>query len=1060
MRIATLDLLAYGPFRGLSLDLEAPGLHVVYGRNEAGKSTTLRAITGLLYGIERTTRDAHVHKPAELRIGGVLVGADGARIAVVRRKGNANTLLDERGQPVAEDVMTRLLRGISEETFRHAFGLDHDALRRGAEALLAGRGDLGESLFDASVGGGGDVQRLLERLEKEADDIYRPRAQSLPLNEAIKAFTEAQKAIKEKQSLPEAFVTQETRLAELRAELASRATRKKELAAQRSRLEAARQRVPLDRRRAHLAAQRAELGAIPSHVARLLALRERSGAYEVNTRAQNDLTAELELLRDRLATARDRAGLPAEGGDGAPRLDAKGEARLLRLVADRDATSASLRTLGAELERARRELARAREVASGSAPDDTTALVRALANARRLGDVEARLVAAEGKLAKKRRDVEARAASAGLGTASLHTLPSCRLPSIETIDALAARATEADRAEARATDKVAELDAQVLSLAQQIASLAGDFAPPDLDALRAARKIRDDAFTKLRMETAAGGDARSRVALETEVERAVRAVDDVADRMIREADRVTSLARLRSAYATATEQLDEKRADAGAARAARSRIDGDLAAAFAASGLGDDVVPKTIAEARALVVKLAALALQLGELGELGDEVAELGARVATSRTELVAALGSSSASGESVAALVEAGAARLEAADAHRRELLQAGETARRLEETVAEREATIAREEAALADVVLRIGEIALPLGVAADASTDEATRALEALRDLQRALEKRAEVAAKAEAAAREARGFEEEIARLTRDLAPDLAGLSARDAATELVARATRAEAVVRDLDAVEARLGELGETELPEDVVALAADEDAASRAAEELDAELGEVENALERAKREVVSVELGLAQMRSDSLAADEASRAEEALARVRAHVERYCRAKVAAKILAQEIDRYREENQGPLLSRASSLFAELTLGAYAGIRAGFDDKDKACLLPLRSDGTEVRVDGLSEGTRDQLYLSLRLSSLERHADVAGPMPLVLDDVLIQLDDERARAALVVLAGLAQRMQVLFFTHHARLVELARAALDARVLHVHELAPRAALHAADAAAG
>src|ERR1044072_3382148 len=100
MRIAKLDLLAYGPFRGLSLDLSAPGMHLVFGRNEAGKSTTLRAITGLLYGTERLTRDAHVHKATDLRIGGTVVGEDGEVVRLVRRKGNANTLLDDQGQPI------------------------------------------------------------------------------------------------------------------------------------------------------------------------------------------------------------------------------------------------------------------------------------------------------------------------------------------------------------------------------------------------------------------------------------------------------------------------------------------------------------------------------------------------------------------------------------------------------------------------------------------------------------------------------------------------------------------------------------------------------------------------------------------------------------------------------------------------------------------------------------------------------------------------------------------------------------------------------------------------
>ena len=108
--------------------------------------------------------------------------------------------------------------------------------------------------------------------------------------------------------------------------------------------------------------------------------------------------------------------------------------------------------------------------------------------------------------------------------------------------------------------------------------------------------------------------------------------------------------------------------------------------------------------------------------------------------------------------------------------------------------------------------------------------------------------------------------------------------------------------------------------------------------------------------------------------------------------------------------------------------------LGGYAGVKAGFDDKDKPCLRCVRADGVEVEVAGLSDGTRDQLYLSLRLASLLRRVEVADPMPLVLDDVLIQLDDARASAALGVHAEVARKILILFFTHHARLVDLARA--------------------------
>jgi uncharacterized protein YhaN len=57
-----------------------------------------------------------------------------------------------------------------------------------------------------------------------------------------------------------------------------------------------------------------------------------------------------------------------------------------------------------------------------------------------------------------------------------------------------------------------------------------------------------------------------------------------------------------------------------------------------------------------------------------------------------------------------------------------------------------------------------------------------------------------------------------------------------------------------------------------------------------------------------------------------------------------------------------------------------------------------------------------------------------------------VLDDVLIHADDERARAALEVLGEVSRRIQVLFFTHHRRIVELATGALPKESLRVHRL--------------
>jgi uncharacterized protein YhaN len=185
--------------------------------------------------------------------------------------------------------------------------------------------------------------------------------------------------------------------------------------------------------------------------------------------------------------------------------------------------------------------------------------------------------------------------------------------------------------------------------------------------------------------------------------------------------------------------------------------------------------------------------------------------------------------------------------------------------------------------------------------------------------------------------------------------------------------------------------------------------------------------------------------ELQRQSNAGDAAAEAESWLTQVRAHTHRWVRARTAAVLLRREIERYRDRNQGPILRRAGELFARLTRGSFIGLRAGPGDGEAPVLRCVRPDGADVGVEGLSDGTRDALHLALRVASLEHHAAHDEPMPFVVDDVLIHFDDNRASAALDVLAELAATTQVLYFTHHSRICELARAALGDQ-LREHDL--------------
>ena len=143
MRLTRLDLLCYGAFENRSIVLRPDAkLHVLFGANEAGKSTTLSAVRDLLFGFPMRTPHDFRHKTTDLRVGGELMSRAGACLSVIRRKGTKNTLLDASGTPLAEDALVPFLGQVSREIFSSAFGLDAECLRKGAEDLLQARGEV------------------------------------------------------------------------------------------------------------------------------------------------------------------------------------------------------------------------------------------------------------------------------------------------------------------------------------------------------------------------------------------------------------------------------------------------------------------------------------------------------------------------------------------------------------------------------------------------------------------------------------------------------------------------------------------------------------------------------------------------------------------------------------------------------------------------------------------------------------------------------------------------------------------------------------------------------
>ena len=204
--------------------------------------------------------------------------------------------------------------------------------------------------------------------------------------------------------------------------------------------------------------------------------------------------------------------------------------------------------------------------------------------------------------------------------------------------------------------------------------------------------------------------------------------------------------------------------------------------------------------------------------------------------------------------------------------------------------------------------------------------------------------------------------------------------------------------------------------------------------------EVQELRNRLMEARETRNTARQAFEAIGGDDRAARDAADRQAALAEMTEIAEQYVRLRSAIVLLQWAIDRYRREKQAPMLKRAGELFAILTCGSFQTLQLEFDEHDNMQLAGLRHDGRRVPVAGMSTGTADQLYLALRVAAIEDYLDHAEPMPFIADDLFINFDDKRAAAGFRVLGELAKKTQVLFFTHHEHLLEVARKALGAPV--------------------
>ncbi len=491
-------------------------------------------------------------------------------------------------------------------------------------------------------------------------------------------------------------------------------------------------------------------------------------------------------------------------------------------------------------------------------------------------------------------------------------------------------------------------------------------------------------------------------------------------------------------------ERDRARADAADLRAGLDALGARLAEALGLPPPPPEALAPLLAEAtrrvalsRALVARRAQLADDLHEQVEQhaarGAAAAEANAALADWSAEwatMTRALArppdeSPDAAAESLA-LIE----RLRAADAKHRDAVR-----------------RIADMDAAIARLVERVAALSARLAPSlAGVPPIEAAAALsERLRAEREAAARKQELQRQAALARIAAQAAAADATAAGTALAALRAALRVEDdeAAEQQLARARHVTEAVAKLAEAEAQLAtQGGGRDIPAlTALVLAATPEAEAAEIDRLEARQQELAPLIEAAVTERDRAAEARDQTARSSEAADAAARRAGAQAALARNAEEALVLHAAAMLLQAALERQAAAADQPLLARIGDAFRAITAGAYAGVAVEADGRGQA-MVALTADGTGRKpLDQLSEGTRDQLYLALRIAALEDYAVLAPPLPFIADDVLQTFDDTRTVATLDALRALSEHVQVIALTHHPHVAGLAEA-LPAGAVH------------------
>ena len=1074
MRFDSLSIPAFGHFSDFSLQFPRSkyDVHLIYGANEAGKSSLLRAVNSLFYGIPRSTSDNFLHPNAKLLVGATI--SEGSEtLSFFRKKGAKNTLLDADQSSLPDAALAPFLGSVTEDFFQNMFGLNTDSLRAGAAKLLSGEGDLGTAIFSVALGGS-PIDDAIKKLESEADLLFKARSTKAAISLSLKAHKDAEKAARDQSTTVTAWKNLQTDITDARTSFTENDNKHRAHRVRWQFVENCLAALPLLTAIRELEGQLAEIEApeLPKDFPRRV--RDLQAQFTASSQA-------FLLGRSQLETAEKAL---AEIADYAPILTATGEFENLQRKAEQHLDNleelpkleASLAGVGLD------ELPTVRSADQALIAESAESLIEltrqdsdltrkldnleielsaqraALTEASDLGELEeqCRLVddfaAEKSSLASFEKDLAALRSQRDKLVAQLEIEgdPSVlKLPGAKVIQ------TEA-REQERLSMEVREVDSRLTDMRDALAE-----EQSSLDHLASQAAIYSQAdLSKSREERDAiwSGILASKK-VEPSLTDAISHADEVADALHDHADHIAQAAGHQAKIAQLKGKQDNLTADLKKAQEALGKWESawepqsrSLSPVALLEWREDwEKLCEVITEEEALDLALVTLQKKekalLADLG--GDDFSKLHRSLKTALNQ----------------ANQEQGERNLIQKQVSKNEIEQEQLTqeAKTLEKELAAAKKTWAKvcqstqispdlpPKAAVESLNerARLHKIAVDFQSRRAAvegyqkllkslgdrfkveASEPALTALhdQALTDQGRANTLQGQLDQFRESFPKTQFAHEADVAALrvlaeqadTDNFEPVIHQLETR---TALLTRLEDQKAALQNLagatplpDFLETLEGEDAEA-LTEEKVTLDQDEE---NLQQERDLAKGRLDGHLRR------EGEL----MQSNDLAAAHKQASADALASVVADAERFRQLHYAIDFLKQQVDDYRKKTQGPMVEKTSSFFNALTSGAFERVAAQLDEKNHPQLIAIRAGGEAVSTSGLSEGTADQLYLALRLAAISLHLENHPPIPLILDDLLMTFDDERTKALIPVLQELSKQTQVLIFSHHAHLEDL-----------------------------